>query len=197
MSEEPVEYNAPPKASAPPHEEEADLKRRDFLSKAGSIGLGAVIVAVPAGAGIATLLSPMMDGASSGLTLRLTSVDELPEDGTPRLFQVVAERKDAWTKYPAKPLGSVFIRKDEAGKVVAYNTSCPHAGCSVGFKSMEEGYYCPCHSSTFLLDGTRGEVCVSPRGLDELKVDQDKLAIGEVWVTFQNFKAGVEDKVPV
>ena len=79
--------------------------------------------------------------------------------------------------------------------MVAFNSSCPHAGCSVSFKSLDEGYFCPCHSSTFLLDGSKGAVCVSPRGLDELEVDEEKQAEGEIWVTFLNFKAGVEEKV--
>ena len=100
---------------------------------------------------------------------------------------MVAERSDAWTKYPEKPLGAVFLRKLEDGGVQAFNSSCPHAGCSVGFRARDEVFYCPCHESTFLLDGSRGEVCVSPRGLDSLEVDIDKLKEGDVWVIFQNF----------
>jgi len=38
---------------------------------------------------------------------------------------------------------------------------------------------------------------VSPRGLDELEIDQQLLSKGEVWVTFVNFKAGVTEKVEV
>ena len=93
-----------------------------------------------------------------------------------------------------KPLGSVFLRKLEDGGVQAFNSSCPHAGCSVGFRSGDEVFYCPCHESIFGLDGSRGEVCVSPRGLDSLEVDQEELKKGEVVVTFQNFAAGIEEK---
>ena len=171
-----------------------DPKRRDFMAKAVSVFAGGAIVSVPVGAGVATLFSPLIGGAQGGVRIRLAAVDDLPSDGSPKLYQVVAERTDAWTKYPAKPLGSVFLRKLEDGGVKAFNSSCPHAGCSVGFRARDEVFYCPCHESTFLLDGSRGEVCVSPRGLDSLEVDQEKLSEGEVWVIFQNFAAGIEGK---
>ena len=168
--------------------------RREFLSKAVSIVAGGAIVAVPVGAGLATLVGPLVADGQGGIKIRLASFEDVPQDGSPKLYQVVAERKDAWTKYPKKPLGSVFLRRLESGGVEAFNSSCPHAGCSVGFKSLEVGYYCPCHESVFLLDGSKGEVCVSPRGLDSLEVDQEKLKDGDVWVTFQNFAAGIEEK---
>ena len=88
----------------------------------------------------------------------------------------------------------MFLRKLEDGGGQAFNSSCPHAGGSVGFRARDEGFYCPCHESTFLLDGSRGEVCVSPRGLDSLEVDIDKLKEGDVWVIFQNFAAGIGEK---
>ena len=171
-----------------------DPERREFLAKAISVITGGTIVSIPIGAGLATLVSPLRGEGQGRIKIRLATVDDLPADGSPKLYQVVAERSDAWTKYPAKPLGSVFLRKLEGGQVVAFNTSCPHAGCSVGFRSKEEGYFCPCHESVFLLDGSRGKSCVSPRGLDSLEVDKDRIKDGEVWVTFQNFAAGIEEK---
>ena len=175
-------------------EEPIDPQRREFMAKAVSVFAGGAIVSIPVGAGVATLLSPLLGEGQGGVRIRLAAVEDLPVDGSPKLYQVVAERTDAWTKYPAKPLGSVFLRKLEGGDVQAFNSSCPHAGCSVGFRARDEVFYCPCHESTFLLDGSRGEVCVSPRGLDSLEVDQEKLKEGEVWVNFQNFAAGIEDK---
>jgi len=171
------------------------VDRREFLAKGLSAGIGVVIVAIPAGAGIATFLSPLGRSGEGGLKVRLAAIRDLPEDGTPRIYQVVAERTDAWTRYPAKAIGSVFLRRLGDGGVLALNSSCPHAGCSVGFRSLEVGFHCPCHDSAFQLNGERGEPCVSPRGMDALEVDGEKLASGEVWVTFLNFKAGVKDKI--
>ena len=155
------------------------------------------MVSVPVGAGVATLLAPLGADKGGGLKVRLASIDDMPSDGTPKLYQVVAERKDAWTKYPNKPIGSVFLRKTDEGKVVAFSSSCPHAGCSVDINSAGSAFFCPCHASSFSFDGSTQGKSVSPRGLDELKVDPELLANGEVWGTFVKFKAGVADKIEV
>jgi len=175
--------------------EPEDPQRRQFLEKTASIVLGGVMVSVPVGAGVATLLEPLASDKGSKLKVRLASIDELPSDGTPKLYQVVAERKDAWTKYPNKPIGSVFLRRIDEGKVVAFSSSCPHAGCSVDVKGS--AFFCPCHASSFDFDGSTQGKSVSPRALDELEVDSELLASGEVWVTFVKFKAGVADKIEV
>ena len=177
--------------------EPEDPERRQFLEKTASIVLGGAMVSVPVGAGVATLLAPLGADKGDGLKVRLASIDDIPSDGTPKLYQVVAERKDAWTKYPNKPIGSVFLRKTDEGKVVAFSSSCPHAGCSVDINSAGSAFFCPCHASSFSFDGSTQGKSVSPRGLDELKVDPELLANGEVWVTFVKFKAGVADKIEV
>ena len=177
---------------------EEELDRREFMVKAASMVFGGVVVAVPAGAGLVTFFSPLMEEGVGGLKVRLASLADLPEDGTPKRFDVVAERTDAFTKYPAKPLGGVFLRRLADGKVDAFNSSCPHLGCSVIYESDRGSYLCPCHMSQFEIDGSRGEECVSARGLDSLEVDEEKLEQdAEVWVTFVNFKTGVADKIPV
>jgi Rieske Fe-S protein len=56
-------------------------------------------------------------------------------------------------------------------------------------------FFCPCHNSSFNTNG--GIIAPSPaaRGLDTLDVEiRDE---GEVWVRFQDFKAGVKEKLPV
>ncbi len=172
----------------------AGSNRRDFLAKAATLGIGAVIVAVPVGAGISSLLSPLAHKGRSGIKVRLGKVDDLPEDGAPRYYEVVAERTDSWTKHAPQVIGGVFLRRLAEGGISALSSICPHAGCRVGFQSLSAGYFCPCHESRFLLDGARGEVNVSPRGMDGLEVDAEKLAEGEVWVTFQRFRTGIGEK---
>jgi len=176
------------------HEPLAPQDRREFLAKAATLGIGAVIVAIPAGAGLASLISPLVRKGESGLKVRLAKVEELPENGTPRYYEVVAERTDAWTRHAPEVIGGVFLRRLPEGGVRAFSSICPHAGCRVGFKSLAEGFHCPCHDSSFLLDGERGEVSVSPRAMDGLEVDAGKLAEGEVWVTFQRFRTGIAGK---
>ena len=174
-----------------------DPERRQFLEKTVSIVLGGAMVSVPVVAGVATLLAPLGSDKGGRLKVRLASIEDLPSDGTPKLYQVVAERKDAWTKYDNKPIGSVFLRKIDDSKVVAFNSSCPHAGCSVDIDPDGSAFFCPCHASSFDFDGGTQGKSVSPRGLDELEVDSDLLDKGEIWVTFVKFKAGVADKVEV
>ena len=81
------------------------------------------------------------------------------------------------------------------GTVRARNVACPHAGCFVEYRSGRNHYFCPCHNSSFGLDGkVQDPKSPSPRALDDLKVEIRNG--GEVWVTFQNFRAGVHDKIP-
>ncbi|MFT4550754.1 MAG: menaquinol-cytochrome c reductase iron-sulfur subunit [Pseudoalteromonas tetraodonis] len=174
-----------------------DPDRRDFMIKAGSVVFGGLVVVAPVGAGLLTFISPLMKESAGTLRVQLATVNDLPEDGTPKRFDVVAEKDDAWMRYESKPIGGVFLSRKPDGSVVAFNSSCPHAGCSVKFVPADGHYYCPCHKSEFEQDGSRGERCVSARALDTLEVDQAKLAEGEVWVTFQNFRAGIAAKKAV
>ena len=66
----------------------------------------------------------------------------------------------------------------------------------------EKEFRCPCHNSSFTIDGQRVQPgppappCPSPRDLDPLEVDAQKLATGEVWVKFENFRKGIPERVP-
>jgi len=58
------------------------------------------------------------------------------------------------------------------------------------------GYFCPCHRSSFTLDGAiLDPKSPSPRPLDDLPVEIRNGT--EIWVKFQNFRAGTHDKIPV
>ncbi|NNC88280.1 MAG: Rieske 2Fe-2S domain-containing protein [Akkermansiaceae bacterium] len=178
-----------------------EQNRRDFLQKAGSVVIGGAIIAVPAAIGLIAVSDPLMKATQGGVVVRLTSIDALPEDGTPQIFKVVADKTDAWTTYKNLPLGLVFASRTADGKVVVFSASCPHAGCAVEYRNTEDlgkHYYCPCHASYFKIDGAIGnEDSPAARGLDTLEVDEEKLADGEVWVRFQKFKAGVAEKKAV
>jgi Rieske Fe-S protein len=79
---------------------------------------------------------------------------------------------------------------------VAFNVVCPHAGCFVE-PAKEGAFYCPCHNSEFQPNGAIVEGrCVSPRGLDELAVDDAALKAGTIRIRFQNFIAGTHEKIP-
>jgi menaquinol-cytochrome c reductase iron-sulfur subunit len=168
--------------------------RRRFLKKALTLGVGGVLGTVPLGAGLTVLLTPLKQKTGRGEAVFISTLDALPADGTPRKFPVVAVRIDAWNRCEG-PIGAVYLRRLERG-VHALNVVCPHAGCFVDFSADRAGYFCPCHHSSFALDGAiRDPRSPAPRGLDELAVEirgQD-----QVWVKFQNFRSGVPRKLIV
>ncbi len=174
----------------------ADSDRRGFLKGTGAVILGAGALSVPVGAGLAVFLEKQPTNAATGSFIRITSLEALPEDGVPRKFSILAERTNAWNRESAAPIGAIYLRRLKENKVEAFNVICPHAGCLVEYAGERDSYLCPCHESTFALDGSINDPkSPSPRGLDALEVEiRDET---EVWVRFQNFRTGSSQKVAV
>ena len=115
---------------------------------------------------------------------------------TPRKFSVVASHSDAWNRNPNVPIGAVYLRRTADNKVRAFNVVCPHLGCPVNYVPANKGFFCPCHQSTFALDGRISDPkSPSERGLDELPVEIRN--DNEIWIKFQNFRAGGKTKIPL
>jgi menaquinol-cytochrome c reductase iron-sulfur subunit len=170
--------------------------RRDFLAKAGAVAIGGALALVAPIAGLAVLLDPLRRTAEAGGAVRVATLEALPENGEPRQFPVLATQVDAWNRTPNVPVGAVYLQRTPDGRVRAFNVVCPHAGCFVDYRPTEGRYHCPCHNSSFKLDGeVLDPGSPAPRGLDELAVEVR--SGGEIWVTFQNFRAGVKERIPV
>lgn len=198
MSETPSE---PATAPAPKN------PRRSFLKRALAVVVGGVVSLFPAVIGLLAFVDPLkkrtkqMPGNSEPLPadmpagfVKVTSVDSLPDDGTPRFARVIADRMDAWTYFPQQPIGSIFLRKLEDGTIVAFNTTCPHAGCAVDYRPGEGNFFCPCHNSSFAIDGERSPTSPSARDLDDLDV---KVLDGDVWVKYVDFHTGTAEREEV
>lgn len=174
--------------------------RRGFLASLGSVVIGGFLMVVPLAAGLVTFLSPVWKKRSGGATgsdafVRVGSLDALPPDGVPRKFTVIADQVDAWTRRPQVPVGAIYLRRTDDKTVQAFNVICPHAGCFVNYRPDRGGYLCPCHDSTFAVDGEINDPkSPSPRGMDPLAVE---IRGQEIWVRFQNFKTGHADRVPM
>jgi menaquinol-cytochrome c reductase iron-sulfur subunit len=170
--------------------------RREFLKEAAAIAIGATTGLVPAAAGLTVLLDPLTRKTLVGEKIRVTTLDAVPNDGIPRKFPILASRTDAWNKFPDAPVGAVYLRRTGENSVLALNVVCPHAGCFVDFKSTNSSFYCPCHNSSFGLEGKIADPkSPSPRAMDELEVE---IRNGkEIWVKFQNFRTGHAEKVPM
>ena len=190
MTTNEMETAAPSSAHGSPHGDD----RRNFLSAAMAFCVGALATLVPAVVGVFAFLDPLRRTGDDARRLRITTLDALPDDGVPRRFPVQATRTDAWSQLPSEPIGAVYLRR-MGDEVTAHNAVCPHAGCFVEFRDSPDIYQCPCHDSRFEPDGARidPETCPAPRDLDSLAVDVDDN--GEVWVEFENFRAGTQEKM--
>lgn len=172
--------------------------RRDFFAKAVAIVVGGIVALFPFAAGLGVLLDPLRRKADRAGFLRVATLDSVPDDGIPRRFPVLGDLTNAWNRYPSEPVGAVFLRRLKGEtQVQAFNATCPHAGCSVEYQIAQRCFQCPCHDSRFTPEGTRidPESCPSPRDLDSLVVDEEKLVKGDVWVEFKDFRAATPEKV--
>ena len=171
--------------------------RRAFAIKAIALLSGAAAYLVPALAGLISFLNPLGRKSEAGEFHRLASLDDLLVGGPPQKFSVIADRTDAWNRFPNEPIGAVFLHRVKKDEVLAINVVCPHAGCSIQYESESNKFFCPCHNASFdLLTGKPlDSPSPSPRPLDSLDVDPAALKQGEVRVKFQNFRTGTSDKI--
>jgi len=168
--------------------------RRSFFKETAAILIGALSTLVPLVSGLVMFFDPLRKKAKAGEFVLVASLTDLPEDGLPRKCPVIAGHTDAWNKFPPAPVGAVYLRR--TGKTVeALNVVCPHAGCFVDFNSETKSFLCPCHNSTFALNGKISDPSSpSPRAMDKLSA---QIRNGtEVWVKFQNFQAGEPRQIP-
>ncbi len=187
--------HTPPTPSPP-----AGPPRRNVLAAAAAVVIGGLVSLLPLGAGALVFFDPILrrkpKNAAGGSEQdgrpfrRVATVEALPADGTPVQVPVIADLTDAWSREPNQPIGAVYLRKLADGHVECFNAICPHAGCFVGFAADRKIFQCPCHTSSFELDGQRIMPSPSPRKMDPLAVDPQKLKSGEVWVQFVNYYPG-------
>ena len=78
---------------------------------------------------IETVLDPLRRKSAAASFLRVREIEAIPDDGVPRQFPIVTDRVDAWTGFPAEPVGAVYLRREKGSDVVqALSATCPHAG---------------------------------------------------------------------
>ncbi|NOY29897.1 MAG: Rieske 2Fe-2S domain-containing protein [Planctomycetes bacterium] len=185
-----------PKTALPPPED-----RRSFFAVCAAIVTGAIATLTPLAAGLITFLSPLSRKSKSP-KVRIALLDQVPDDGMPRYFPVVADREDAWNRYPQQRVGAVFLsRQPDSTEPIAFTAKCPHAGCQIG-SAGDDLFRCPCHTSAFKLDGTRerGDEEVSPRDMDRLPVELREIELAgggtvtEVWVEYLDFQTGHKEQ---
>jgi Rieske Fe-S protein len=175
---------------------EGDISRRLVITS--TIGISAACALFPFAAGLTSIIDPVIRNSGSTTKVpwtKVTSVVNLPVDGKPAKFEIIlAEVKDAWTTYKNVPAGAVYLSR-KGDEVIAFNLKCPHLGCAVDYRSKTNDYFCPCHNSTFGLDGSVTDAdSPSPRGLDTMHT---KIEDEFVWIRFQQYRPNIADKIPL
>lgn len=179
-----------------PHVSPPPPDRRNFITRAAAVVIGGLVTLIPATAGLLVLFDPLRRKSDAGGAVLVASLNALPETGEPRKFPVLATRVDAWNRTPNVPVGAVYLQRMKDNSVRALNVVCPHAGCFVDFRPKQGHFHCPCHDSSFSVDGKiLDPKSPSPRPLDNLQVEIRNRT--EIWVKFQNFRAGTHEKIPV
>ena len=189
--------------------QEQPVPRRNVLVSLCAVVIGAVISLLPIGLGLFSFLDPFRKNRrkptryakATSVTddgyIKVTSLEALPTGGEPVRFSVIADAFDSWNYLPGQAIGAVYLQRLDGDQVRCFHATCPHAGCAVSYR--DQAYHCPCHNSSFQVDGEKlnqpGKENPSPRPLDSLPVDADKLkANGEIWVQFVNFYTGIPEK---
>lgn len=181
-----------------------DVSRRNFMTKVWSVIIGGIVTLTPLVAGLAFFLDPILrkkkaagESGAAGSPgegfLNVISESAIPDDGTPVFQQIRKNVVDAWNTYIDQPVGSIYVRKTEDGSIIAFNSECPHLGCTVSYLDGARMFKCPCHDSKFELNGNETNK-IPPRPMDELDVEVDES--GNVWVKFQSYKIGVAEQIP-
>lgn len=178
-----------------PEDQIESSSRREFVEKAGSICAGCALVGIPVAAGVGVVVDPVRLPPGDAKFLKVAQLDAIPEDGSPAKFVVKKDKIDAWSRFPDRVIGAVYLRRLPKNRIQAFNVVCPHLGCAIEYRDEEHDYFCPCHNSAFALeDGAQGEGSPSARPLDSLEAEIRNE--NEVWVKFQNFVMGIEEKRP-
>jgi len=172
----------------------ASDSRRGFLAKAAAIACGGLATLPPVAAGLWAFLDPLRRTRGAASFLPVADLAAVPDDGLPRQFPVITDRVDAWTGFAAEPVGAVYLRREKGSRdVQALSATCPHAGCFIDLEKSGRCFRCPCHNSSFTLDGGIVAPSPSPRVMDQLECRVGRN--GEVEVKWQRFRAGVAEKV--
>jgi Rieske Fe-S protein len=188
-----------------PHETN---ERRGFLGSAAGITaavLGGLLGVGPLAIGLyATVMDPLRKkttpqkaaGGAVGAKEGFYFVAQLGEldSHVPRRFTIMADKIDAWNFMKDQPIGSVYMRM-QGEQVECFHTTCPHAGCAVSYELESQAYQCPCHNSSFNVDGSKlqgGSSNPSPRGLDALEVHVQGTS---VFVKYEDYFTGRHAKI--
>lgn len=161
-----------------PHEAAVDVSptRRNFyiLLINGIMGVIGALLAIPAA--VYLLFPPKARKGTQWVKtadISMLSVDKPTEISFQRTradgWQLITEKTTAW------------VVKQPDNQVVAFTPTCTHLGCAYHWDDASHTFICPCHTSSFAIDG-KVLGGPAPRPLDryEVKIESGVLEIGPV-----------------
>lgn len=116
--------------------------------------------------------------------MRAGQLSDVPDSGSPVSMTVFKKQSDAWTKYPDKPIKSIFARKDLVKQTIVALPGW-HAGSlgiSLKYDSNQSNFVSGCWSEKFDLEGrqiTNSAQNQTPEYLPQLPV---RVQNGQIWV---------------
>jgi menaquinol-cytochrome c reductase iron-sulfur subunit len=150
--------------------------RRNFyiLVINGAMGLIGVALAIPAA--IYLLLPPKARKANEWV--KTADLSTIPT-GKPTEISFQRTRADGWQLITEK--NTAWVVKQPNNEVIAFTPICTHLGCAFHWDDASHTFICPCHTSSFSIDG-KVLGGPAPRPLDRYgtKVEGGVLEIGPV-----------------
>src|SRR3954464_2109211 len=74
---------------------------------------------------------------------------DLDRAGGAITIELPVDANDQNRAYEIPPDNTVLLVQRTAGEVVAFQSSCPHAACPLGYNAKDDLVECPCHASRF------------------------------------------------
>jgi Rieske Fe-S protein len=121
----------------------ADATRRRFL-RSITTGILSVIGGILAVIGGGAVLSSTVRKQEDWLAA--SALHDLP-DNEPTAVTLSAMRLDGYRE--ALERRTIFLVKTGESEVAAFDATCTHLGCLVGWDSQEHVFKCPCHGGVF------------------------------------------------
>lgn len=184
-----------------------DPPRRGFFIEFLTGVIGAVVGLAPVVPGVLFFLNPIAKKKDSAgakgkrdeegfVLLEGVTAQSLPEDGTPVACKVFDDKIDAWNRFSNVEIGTVWIRRLDENNILAFSSICPHLGCAVDYRQTDRDFFCPCHTSSFDLEGNKTN-SIPPRGMDQLQVKTKPDTGDQIWLKYETFRATIAEKIPV
>lgn len=100
----------------------------------------------------AATLNDIKDAKGYGtVQLQVPYYPDLDQVGGAITIRLPVDANDQNRGYEIPPDNTILLVQRGAGDFAAFQSSCPHAGCPLGYALHNDRVECPCHSSRFLV----------------------------------------------